>query len=324
MLAMLVCRQPTRRLLIARVALLASLAMIPLVALVPLPRLDLLDTLVQSDLVPSVVDPRDSSKPGVSGRPDRAAMHDVSLRSSRIDLPRQAAGNGRWLPRSLTLIDLACVGTGMAWLLLGVLGSALADPPFTCRRRPPTQKIFDRLSPTTWPDDARPALRCQSRVQHPVVVGFLHPTILIPPALDEPGGDPELLRLSLLHEIAHADQWDPWFGTIASLAQTVWFFLPQIWWLRSQLLIDQEFLADRSAAAPLRHVLRLCGVAAVAGGVSTGPDRDDPRPSEPENGWPGGVQECEVRSPLVSARAHAACIARFDSRRRLPGRGPGR
>ena len=85
-------------------------------------------------------------------------------------------------------------------------------------------------------------------MQHPVVVGFFHPTILIPPALDEPGGDPELLRLSLLHEIAHADQWDPWFGTIASLAQTVWFFLPQIWWLRSQLLIDQEFLADRSAA----------------------------------------------------------------------------
>ena len=52
-LAMLVCRQPTRRLLIARVALFASLAMIPLVALVPLPRLDLLDALVQSELLPN-------------------------------------------------------------------------------------------------------------------------------------------------------------------------------------------------------------------------------------------------------------------------------
>ncbi len=78
--------------------------------------------------------------------------------------------------------------------------------------------------------------------------GFFNPTILIPSVLDEPDGDRELLRLSLLHEIAHADQQDPWFGTIASLAQTVWFFLPQIWWLRSQLLIDQEFLADRTAA----------------------------------------------------------------------------
>src|SRR5262249_33626241 len=34
----------------------------------------------------------------------------------------------------------------------------------------------------------------------------------------------------------------------ASLAQSVWFFLPQVWWLRSQLVMDQEFLADRSAA----------------------------------------------------------------------------
>jgi len=53
--AMLVCRQPTRRLLIARVALVASLAMIPLVALVPLPRLDLVDTLVQTDILPNAL-----------------------------------------------------------------------------------------------------------------------------------------------------------------------------------------------------------------------------------------------------------------------------
>ena len=94
----------------------------------------------------------------------------------------------------------------------------------------------------------RPLLRVSSRVQHPVVVGLFRPTILIPLAFDEPEGDPELLRLSLLHEMAHAEQWDPWFGTIAGLAQIVWFFLPQTWWLRSQLLIDQEFMADRFAA----------------------------------------------------------------------------
>ena len=32
------------------------------------------------------------------------------------------------------------------------------------------------------------------------------------------------------------------------MAQAIWFFLPHVWWLRSQFLIDQEFLADRSAA----------------------------------------------------------------------------
>jgi beta-lactamase regulating signal transducer with metallopeptidase domain len=244
-LAMLVCRQPTRRLLIARVALLASLAMIPLVALVPLPRLDLLDALVQSELLPNSLIlelEKDRASTPVSIVP----AHDVHSLLAH-DLHDKLLGTGRWLPRSLTLIDLWCVGAGIAWLLLGLWGVRW----LIRHSRAPSAaaaEIFDRLLEEGVHKRSRPALRVTSRVQHPVVMGFFYPTILIPRVLDEPSGDPELLRLSLLHEIAHADQWDPWFGTIASLAQTVWFFLPQIWWLRSQLLIDQEFLADRAAA----------------------------------------------------------------------------
>ncbi len=78
---------------------------------------------------------------------------------------------------------------------------------------------------------------------------FSEPTILIPEPLDLPSDDPEPLRLSFLHELAHIARSDHWFGTVASLAQTVWFLLPHTWWLRSQLLIDQEFLADCSAAS---------------------------------------------------------------------------
>jgi beta-lactamase regulating signal transducer with metallopeptidase domain len=244
-LAMLVCRQPTRRLLIARMALLASLAMIPLVALVPLPRLDLLDALVQSDLLPNSLilelEKGRSSTP-VSIVPAHE-FHSLLAH----DLHDKLLGTGRWLPRSLTLIDLSCVGMGIAWLLLGFWGVRW----LIRHSRAPSAaaaEIYDRLLEEGVRSLSRPALRVTSRVQHPVVMGFFRPTILIPRVLDEPGGDPELLRLSLLHEIAHAEQWDPWFGTIASLAQTVWFFLPQIWWLRSQLMIDQEFLADRAAA----------------------------------------------------------------------------
>jgi hypothetical protein len=80
------------------------------------------------------------------------------------------------------------------------------------------------------------------------VTGLLRPTILIPEAMDQPDNAAELLRLSLLHEIAHAERSDHWFSTAASVAQAIWFFIPHVWWIRSQLLIDQEFLADRSAA----------------------------------------------------------------------------
>ena len=57
--AILVCRQPSRRLLIVRSSLLASLAIFPLVALLPLPRVDVLDLVLQADLLPpaSALDP---------------------------------------------------------------------------------------------------------------------------------------------------------------------------------------------------------------------------------------------------------------------------
>ena len=292
-LAMLVCRQPTRRLLIARVALLASLAMIPLVALVPLPRLDLLDALVQSNLLPNslIVE---LEKGRASTPVSIVPSHEVHTLLA-LDLHDKLLGTGRWLPRSLTLIDLWCVATGIAWLLLGFWGVRW----LIRHSRAPSDaaaEIFDRLLAEGLHRRSRPTLRVTSRVQHPVVMGFLHPTILIPPVLDGPGADPELLRLSLLHEIAHADQWDPWFGSIASLAQTVWFFLPQIWWLRSQLLIDQEFLADRAAAlrygTSSGYASSLLLLAEARPGA--GPEV---RPSSTVTNRDMG-ESCEVRSPL--------------------------
>jgi beta-lactamase regulating signal transducer with metallopeptidase domain len=246
-LAMLVCRQPSRRRLIARIAFPASLAMIPLVALVPLPRLDLVDAFVRSKLLPAVLfadrdtAPASAAQSTPPGLPWRWRITSF--------LQDHGARPGGWLPRALALLDLLCVLLGIAWLLLGFWGVRWLirhsrEPTGT------TRELYRRLIDEQPEGSARPALRVSSRVPHPVVVGVRHPTILIPPSYDEPETetDAELLRLSLLHEIAHAEQADLWFGTIASLAQTTWFFLPQIWWLRSQLLIDQEFLADHFAA----------------------------------------------------------------------------
>jgi beta-lactamase regulating signal transducer with metallopeptidase domain len=246
-LAMLVCRQPSRRRLIARIAFPASLAMIPLVALAPLPRLDLVDTFVRWDLLPPVmIVGSDQTAATASQSPS----HGMTWRSRIADFLRNdSPGPGSWLPRALVLLDLLCVALGIAWLLLGFWGVRWL---IRHSREPSarTRELYRQLLDGQAKRRIRPALRVSARVQHPVVVGIRHPTIVIPPTYDEPetGKATELLRLSLLHEIAHAEQADPWFGTVASLAQTTWFFLPQIWWLRSQLLIDQEFLADKSAA----------------------------------------------------------------------------
>ncbi len=242
--AMLVCRQPARRLRIARAALLASLAMIPLVALAPLPRLDLVNTLVDYKLRPATLNAKpDPSRPGSAGFvADLLAKWPIP-----DDLQDYVSAATQWFPRGLVLVNLTCVATGCAWLLLGLGGVRWL---LRHSREPsgPTQALYDRLTDGGINSQARPALRVSTRVQRPVVAGMVRPTILIPSSYDQSESDAELLRLTLLHEIAHARQSDPWFGAIASLAQTVWFFLPHIWWIRSQLLIDQEFLADRSAA----------------------------------------------------------------------------
>jgi beta-lactamase regulating signal transducer with metallopeptidase domain len=246
-LAILFCRQPARRLRIARVALLSSLTIIPLVALAPLPRLDIADAIIRSDLFPALLifNP-DQQKltltpPATSARDHTASWLIAGDFSAK--LPRA----GRWLERGLTVLDLAGVGIGLGWLILGCWGVRWL---IRHSRQPSarTQAIFDRLYLDRVGARRRAALRVSARIQRPVVVGLLRPTILVPQSFEELDDNGELLRLTLLHEVAHAEQSDPWFGTAASLAQTLWFFLPQIWWLRSQLLIDQEFLADRFAA----------------------------------------------------------------------------
>ncbi len=249
-LAMLLCRQPSRRLLIARVSLIASLAMIPLVAFVPLPRLDVVNTLVESDLLPKFVivelEEIEHTLPVEDAASAGAARHRAEG-FLPYNLHDQLMRASRWLPHALIVIDIMCVTGGVAWLLLGFWGVRRL---IRHSRMPSaaTTAMFAQIFDGDARRGTHPRLRVSARVLHPVVVGLLRPTIVLPAAFDEPSSNPELLRLSLLHEIAHAERRDTWFRAIASLAQSLWFFLPQAWWIRSQLLIDQEFLADRFAA----------------------------------------------------------------------------
>ena len=243
-ICLLVCRQPSRRLLIVRLSLLGSLAMLPL-TLAPLPRLDILAKIRQAGLLPpaSPVEAESTDlRPGGQPLPEGRLKSFITAFQGDY-----AAWAGRWMPRSVTLIVLTVATTGALWVLLGFWGVRWlvrhAREP-----SPPTKAVYDALAFGTGSRRPRPDLRVSSGVQRPVLVGFFRTTILIPSLYDEPLAKPEFLRLSLLHELAHAEQSDPWFGTIASLAQSVWFYLPHVWWLRSQLIMDQEFMADNVAS----------------------------------------------------------------------------
>lgn len=220
-LAMVGCRQPVRRRVLARAALLGCLVLMPLAWLGPAPRIDLLGPL------------RAPTSPTAA----LTAGHFAAMPSAW-----QVAG--RWVPRLLTLLYLAGVVASLAWLLLGWWGLG-----WLARRSgmasSATRALYETLPFQGW--RPRPRLRVASRPGRPVLLGVLRPLILIPPELDRPEAR-EPLRLSLLHELAHAERHDPWFNLAGSLAQAAWFFLPLVGWVRVRMRLDQEFLADRHAA----------------------------------------------------------------------------
>jgi len=116
LLAMLACRQPARRIVIARVALLASLAIIPLIGMEPLPRFDVVDILLESEVLPrSLLISLAPGEPAVS--PGGIPGIPVSARRISDALLPRSPESLRWLERGLVLVYLSGVGAGLAWLL---------------------------------------------------------------------------------------------------------------------------------------------------------------------------------------------------------------
>jgi hypothetical protein len=242
-LAMIQCRQPARRRDWARAGLLSTLALLPLAALNPVPRIDLRGPL--RSLLPTILDdPRPSTR-----REGRDPLDPPIALSGADDAPSDAAcppgrpGWPRLASRGLVVAYVAGSLGGLGWIALGLCGSA-----WLVRRSRPASS-GSRAHYRSLPFEGalgRPRLLVSDRAARPVLVGGLRPVILIPPGLDDPmAGD--RLRLSLLHELAHAENLDHRFGEAATLAQAIWFFLPPVWWIRDQLKLDQEFLADRRA-----------------------------------------------------------------------------
>jgi Zn-dependent protease with chaperone function len=210
-LAMVATNQPSRRCALARVTMFGALLIWPLVAWWPGPRLDVAASL------------RLLAAPGA--RPPEAL----------------AAPAYVWPAAYLGGLALALGWLGLGWLASAALTRRTTAPEARL------QGLYDNLD---YPArHRRPRLAVSGKVRRPALAGSLRPTILLPRGLLEQAGTSEQVRLSLLHELAHASRRDPLHGLIAGLAQAVWFFLPPYWWVRRQMRLDQEFLADHLAAS---------------------------------------------------------------------------
>ncbi len=233
-LAMIQCRQPVRRRAWGRLGLVASLIVIPLTWLDFLPRVDLrhptwiMRTIELHADRPSSVSPITTNSHAWAPGPRTGEFWTSTLRSGLI------------------LAYCAGLTLGLGRLVLGLAGTSLL-----IRRGRPASAHVDRILaelPYGRARQERPGVLVSARVGRPVLVGCWRPTIVIPPELDRPGAEARL-RLGLLHELAHAEVNDSRYGVLATATQAVWFLLPQVWWVRSQLRLDAEFLADHRAVS---------------------------------------------------------------------------
>ncbi len=259
-LAMIQCRQPARRRAWGRMGLAASLAVVLLAALSPVPRIDIRSPTAsvwaeRSPVVEPLADPVGDRPPSVPARTEPGHEPEARVRI-------QSGGPGR--DGVSGFAPCLRVRPG-AW-----------DQPGDARRgggANPGTPVHPSVG--AGDDLAASSAVCGSgsatttitslRPVGPAGAGRVLATIiLIPPELDRLDAEPQL-RLGLLHELAHAEAGDHRFGLVAALAHATWFFLPQVWWIRSQLRLDAEFLADHRAVGhfgtSFRYAESLVGLA---------------------------------------------------------------
>ncbi len=168
-------------------------------------------------------------------------------------VPQFALGTGHTVasstPAPLTLpASFASYALGL-WaigVLLGLARIAFGAIRVRRLRRTCTPISTDQLSPedrevVSAAGKRQVSICTSSQVAVPCVLGFSHPTVVIPADLLSQLSDAELKQV-LIHEIAHIRFWDDWANLAQKLLRAVLFFHPAAW------LIDRKLAAEREMA----------------------------------------------------------------------------
>lgn len=86
-------------------------------------------------------------------------------------------------------------------------------------------------------------LKESALVQVPMVIGYFKPIILIPLGILS-GLPQDQLEAVLLHELAHIRRRDYLINILQTLAESLLFFNPAIWWISSLIRIERENCCD--------------------------------------------------------------------------------
>lgn len=85
-----------------------------------------------------------------------------------------------------------------------------------------------------------------TRVETPVVIGWLKPVILLPPSLVS-GLTISQVEAILAHELAHVRRHDYLVNLMQTAIETLLFYHPAVWWLSSRIRLERENCCDDMA-----------------------------------------------------------------------------
>ena len=271
----LLCRQPARRLRIIELTL-AGCLISPLLAIIPgYPHLSVgiwAAVPLQRQAV-STPSPAEPAALGSHLQPPAAPSPVRTLPPSSVAEPPVRGWNvASWI----VVLYLSGVAVAVFWWLVGV--AALARIVWTAEPAPPRCRAL--LAAIAGRRADRVSLLTSPRASQPFAFAWGRAAIVLPQNLGE---DEQALRWSLAHEWAHVEHHHFRAWLVAGLARVLFFYQPLVWWLRRQLRLCQDFVADaqasRQAPQPEDYAEFLTRRAA-AGGAQPGDGRAGHRLSQ--------------------------------------------
>jgi len=177
---------------------------------------------------------------------ERAAS-EASVTVVSLDDPLQATATAQ--PSSIEGCVMAWL-LGVLWLSVWNLGGWIAVERLKhLGTMPVSEQLAARVAKLVQRMNVNRSVNIlQTRlVDVPVVVGWLRPVILMPVGILA-GFSPAQLDAMLARELAHVRRHDYLVNLLQTVAETLLFFHPGIWWISRRIRIEREYCCDDAAA----------------------------------------------------------------------------
>lgn len=175
--------------------------------------------------------------------PERETIVSAGTAGRVIPARESSTGPQPLVPAAVSALYLAGVGIFGTWFALGIrrLRRLMRR---SSAARPELVRVFRQIAGRA---GEQVRLRISDEVDSPVTWGILQPVILAPAWFGERPERDEV-RWGLAHEWSHVRRRDALGLWLTAAVRLVCFYQPAFWWLRRQLILSQDYLADSFAA----------------------------------------------------------------------------